>query len=79
MLEEGSPLEPSQRGLCNGADGGRTGDAIIDDEDIKNKGGVGGIWVCRRAERQRDYEVFVLTGRQLGVAGKVKSSLLVPF
>lgn len=30
-------------------------------------------------ERERDDEVFVLTGRQLAVAGKVKSSLLLPF
>lgn len=40
---------------------------------------VGGVWVCRHAERERDYEVFVLTGRQLAVAEKVKSSLLLPF
>lgn len=33
------------------------GDAIIDDEDIKNKWGVGGaIWVCRHAEREREKE-----------------------
>lgn len=37
------------------------GDAILDDEDIKNKEG-GGYWVCWHAERERDDEVFVLTG-----------------
>lgn len=78
MLEKGNPLEQSQRGPCHGADGGRMGDAIIDDEDIKNKG-KGGTWVCRHAERRRDYEGFVLTGRQLTVAEKVKSSPLLPF
>lgn len=29
--------------------------------------------------RECDYEVFVSSGRQLAVAGEVKSSLLLPF
>lgn len=50
-------------------------------------GGRGGGWQSgsagtlreRERERERDDEVFVLAGRQLAVAGGVKSSLLLPF